>query len=102
MRRQTVADIHVPFSRPAIGIEEERAVLEVLKSGWLTTGKYALRFESDFSDMSTYKGKQPTTRYEMASALARALAVVELGSRKQGKDKYRKACGESGNGKSGS
>ena len=24
----------------------------------------------------TYKGKQPTTRYEMASALARALAVV--------------------------
>lgn len=26
----------------------------------------------------TYKGKQPTTRYEMASALARALAVVEL------------------------
>ncbi|MDR2180438.1 MAG: S-layer homology domain-containing protein [Synergistaceae bacterium] len=26
----------------------------------------------------TYKGKQPTTRYEMASALARALAVVDL------------------------
>ena len=46
-----MSDIHVPFSRPAIGIEEERAVLEVLKSGWLTTGKYALRFESDFSDM---------------------------------------------------
>ncbi|MDR3231362.1 MAG: S-layer homology domain-containing protein, partial [Synergistaceae bacterium] len=27
----------------------------------------------------TYKGKQPTTRYEMASALARALAVVDMG-----------------------
>jgi hypothetical protein len=26
----------------------------------------------------TYKGKQPTTRYEMASALARALAVVDM------------------------
>ncbi|MDR1977752.1 MAG: S-layer homology domain-containing protein [Synergistaceae bacterium] len=26
----------------------------------------------------TYKGKQPTTRYEMASALARALALVDL------------------------
>ena len=25
-----------------------------------------------------YKGKQPTTRYEMASALARALAVVDM------------------------
>ena len=46
-----MADIQVPFSRPAIGIEEERAVLEVIKSGWLTTGKYALAFEGDFSDM---------------------------------------------------
>ena len=26
----------------------------------------------------TYKGNQPTTRYEMASALARALAVVDM------------------------
>ena len=26
----------------------------------------------------TYKGKQPTTRYELASALARALAVVDM------------------------
>ena len=26
----------------------------------------------------TYKGRQPTTRYEMASALARALAVVDM------------------------
>jgi opacity protein-like surface antigen len=26
----------------------------------------------------TYKGKQPTTRYEMASALARALALVDM------------------------
>ena len=51
-----MADIHVPFSRPAIGIEEERAVLEVIKSGWLTTGKYALAFESDFSDMMNAVG----------------------------------------------
>jgi hypothetical protein len=26
----------------------------------------------------TYKGKQPTTRYEMASALARALALTDM------------------------
>jgi hypothetical protein len=32
---------------------------------------------SGFPD-GTYKGRQPTTRYEMASALARALAVVDM------------------------
>ena len=34
-------------------------------------------FLSGYPD-GTYKGKQPTTRYEMASALARALAVVDM------------------------
>jgi dTDP-4-amino-4,6-dideoxygalactose transaminase len=28
----------IPFARPDIGAEEEKAVLRVLKSGWLTTG----------------------------------------------------------------
>ncbi len=42
--------IKVPFSRPSIGEEEERAVLEVMRSGWLTTGKHALNFEKEFSD----------------------------------------------------
>ncbi|MCR5494205.1 MAG: DegT/DnrJ/EryC1/StrS family aminotransferase [Treponema sp.] len=41
--------LKVPFSRPSISIEEENAVLTVLRSGWLTTGKYALQFEKDFS-----------------------------------------------------
>lgn len=40
----------VPFFTPSIGKEEEKTVLEVLHSGWLTTGKYALQFEKDFSD----------------------------------------------------
>lgn len=42
--------LKVPFFTPSIGTEEEKAVLEVLRSGWLTTGKYALQFEKDFSD----------------------------------------------------
>lgn len=42
--------LKVNFSRPSIGKEEEEAVLEVLHSGWLTTGKWALQFERDFSD----------------------------------------------------
>ncbi len=42
--------LKVPFSRPSIGPEEEQAVLEVLRSGWLTTGKHALAFEKEFSE----------------------------------------------------
>jgi dTDP-4-amino-4,6-dideoxygalactose transaminase len=39
----------VPFARPSIGLEEESAVLEVLRSGWLTTGKVARAFEEEFA-----------------------------------------------------
>lgn len=39
----------IPFSRPSIGEEEITAVNEVLRSGWLTTGKVAAEFERDFA-----------------------------------------------------
>ncbi|MDR0401215.1 MAG: DegT/DnrJ/EryC1/StrS family aminotransferase [Treponema sp.] len=39
----------IPFARPFAGREEEEAVLRVLRSGWLTTGKEALAFEEEFS-----------------------------------------------------
>ena len=39
----------IPFSRPSLGKEEEEAVLEVLRSGWLTTGPKALSFEKEFA-----------------------------------------------------
>jgi dTDP-4-amino-4,6-dideoxygalactose transaminase len=39
----------IPFARPFVGKEEEEAVLRVLRSGWLTTGKEALAFEEEFS-----------------------------------------------------
>ncbi len=41
-------DTFIPFARPSIGSEEEAAVLEVLHSGWLTTGPVTDRFEKDF------------------------------------------------------
>ena len=44
-----MAEIKVPFHKAAITKEEEDAVLDVLRSGWLTTGKYALEFEKLFS-----------------------------------------------------
>ena len=43
----------------------------------------------------TYKGKQPTTRYEMASALARGLALVDLSkASKQDVEMLKKLCVE--------
>lgn len=41
--------LKVSFSRPSITSKEEEAVLKVLRSGWLTTGKEALAFENEFS-----------------------------------------------------
>ena len=41
--------LKVPFSRPSISKEEEIGVLDVLRSGWLTTGKEALAFEQEFA-----------------------------------------------------
>jgi dTDP-4-amino-4,6-dideoxygalactose transaminase len=40
----------IPFARPAVGAEEEEAVLRVLRSGWLTTGAEALAFEKEFGE----------------------------------------------------
>jgi dTDP-4-amino-4,6-dideoxygalactose transaminase len=38
----------IPFSRPDIGEEEIQAVLESLRSGWITTGPRARQFERNF------------------------------------------------------
>jgi perosamine synthetase len=39
----------VPFFRPAIGEAEIREVVDVLQSGWLTTGPRVRRFEEEFA-----------------------------------------------------
>lgn len=41
----------VPFFRPSFDRTEEEAVIRVLHSGWLTTGKETLAFEKEFADM---------------------------------------------------
>ncbi len=45
-------NIKIPFSRPAIGKKEYRNVRKVLKSGWLTTGKYAGLLEEKFKKLT--------------------------------------------------
>ncbi len=39
----------IPLSPPALGEEEERAVVNVLRSGWLTTGATVTEFETEFT-----------------------------------------------------
>ena len=44
-----IGDPTVPFAVPDIGEEEINAVVECLRSGWLTTGPRCLTFERDFT-----------------------------------------------------
>lgn len=47
---EPVAPRFIPLSPPGIGDEEERAVVEVLRSGWLTTGSKVTEFEQRFAE----------------------------------------------------
>lgn len=70
----------VPFSRPSLGKEEEDAVLAVMRSGWLTTGDVAARFESDFA---AYVGTRHAIALNSATAglhLALEALAVSPGS----------------------
>jgi len=48
--RVDASDRFIPFARPSIGPREEEAVIEVLRSGWLTTGAKATEFERRFAE----------------------------------------------------
>ena len=43
-----MTDNFIPFHRPSIGEEEINEVADTLRSGWLTTGPRAARFEREF------------------------------------------------------
>lgn len=45
----------IPFTKPDIGRKEEKAVIEVLRSGWLTTGKKTEQFENEFAGFTGTK-----------------------------------------------
>lgn len=42
----------LPFSRPAMGVEELAAVKEVLESGWITTGPKNQALEQAFCQLT--------------------------------------------------
>jgi len=67
----------VPFARPSIGPEEEEAVLEVLRSGWLTTAGQSQAFEKEFA---AYTGASHALAVNSATAgLHLALEALKIG-----------------------
>ena len=67
---------YIPFFKPTIGDEEIRDVTECMRSGWLTTGKFAKQFESDFAK---YMGaKFAVALNSCTAALHLALEAVGL------------------------
>jgi perosamine synthetase len=70
-------DNFIPFHRPSIGHEETDELLNVLASGWLTTGAVAQRFECEFA---RYIGcKHAIAVNSATSALQLALEAIGLG-----------------------
>ena len=70
-------DPFIRFHRPSIGEEEINEVVETLRSGWLTTGPRAARFERDFRE---YTGAPHAVAVNSATAgLHLALAGLEIG-----------------------
>ena len=67
----------ISFHRPSIGEEEINEVVETLRSGWLTTGPRAARFEREFHD---YTGAPHAVAVNSATAgLHLALAALGIG-----------------------
>lgn len=66
---------YLPFNLPEIGEEEIAAVVETLRSGWLTTGAQTATFESDFQ---RYTGARFALALNSCTA-ALHLALVALG-----------------------
>jgi UDP-4-amino-4-deoxy-L-arabinose-oxoglutarate aminotransferase len=69
LRMQTKRKEFLPFSRPSISEKDIAAVVEVLHSGWLTTGPKAAEFERAFCDYTGCGG---------AVALSSATAGMHL------------------------
>jgi dTDP-4-amino-4,6-dideoxygalactose transaminase len=72
----TTATAFLPFHRALIEEEEKKAVLEVLESGWLTTGPRVRQFETEFAK---YVGASHAIAVNSCTAaLHLALAALDI------------------------
>ena len=68
---------YLPFSRPALGEEEIDAVVDTLRTNWITTGPKSKRFEADFA---AYLGASGALALNSCTAgLHTALATLGIG-----------------------
>src|SRR5579862_4438093 len=70
-------DTFIPFHRPSIGEEEINEVADTLRSGWLTTGPRAVRFEREFREH--VKAPYAIAVNSATAALHLALAGLRIG-----------------------
>ena len=71
-------DNFIPFHRPSIGEEEINEVADTLRSGWLTTGPRAARFEREFREHVT--APYAVAVNSATAALHLALAGLGIGA----------------------
>jgi len=72
---EPVAARFIPLSRPSIGAEEEEAVLDALRSGWLTSGPQVGTFERLFAETV----HSPNAIGVVSCTAALHLSLVQLG-----------------------
>jgi dTDP-4-amino-4,6-dideoxygalactose transaminase len=73
-----MSDNFIPFHRPSIGEEEINEVADTLRSGWLTTGPRAARFESEFREY--VHAPYAVAVNSATAALHLALAGLKIGA----------------------
>src|SRR5206468_954675 len=69
----------LPFALPDIGDDEIAEVVDTLKSGWITTGPKARRFEDDFSAFLGDAGLQSIAVNSATAGLHLALEALGIG-----------------------
>jgi dTDP-4-amino-4,6-dideoxygalactose transaminase len=72
----TPADHFIPFALPDLGQEEATAVLECLRSGWITSGAVSRQFEQEFA---AYLGGEVTAIAVNSATAGLHLALEALG-----------------------
>ena len=69
----------LPFALPEIGEEEIAEVVDTLRSGWVTTGPKAKRFEADFSAFLGDEGLHAVAVNSATAGLHLALEALGIG-----------------------